>query len=256
MTRTLLTGATGTIGAALQPRLAEAGHTVRATSRSPPGDGPADEWVELSLPDGPGLEAALEAVDVVVHAASAPQGDSAAVDARGTEQLLDAAESAGVEHVVYPSIVGVDEIPFSYYEHKLAAEHAIEASAVPATIVRIAQFHEFIDELLRMVGRLPIWPLPTGWQSQPIAVAEAADALVDYVSAEPGGQVPVVGGPEVRTIGELATAYRSARGLHRPILPLPLPGSMAAAFSDGQATCPDRAVGSETWAHWLECQYA
>lgn len=256
MTRTLLTGATGTLGQALQPRLADAGHTVRATSRSPPGDGPADEWIELSLPDGPGFETALEDVDVVVHAASDAQGDSEAVDVRGTEQLVEAAESAGVENFVYVSIVGIDEIPFSYYEHKLAAEAAVEASAVPATIVRITQFHEFIDMLLGMVGRLPIWPLPTSWQSQPIAVDEAAEALVDHATTEPGGRVPVVSGPEARTIGELAKAYRTARGLHRPILPLPLPGSMSAAFTDGKATCPDRAVGTVTWEEWLERQYA
>lgn len=256
MVRTLLTGATGTLGRALQPRLAEAGHTVRGTSRSPPGDGPADEWVELSLPDGPGIEAAVADVDVVIHAASDAQGDSEAVDARGTEQLAAAAADAGVSNFLYVSIVGIDEVPYSYYRHKLAAERAVEAADVPQTIVRITQFHEFIDTLLGMVDRLPIWPLPTKFQSQPIDVGEAADAILEHATTAPAGRVPAVGGPEVRTLGELAKAYRNARRLRRPIVRLPVPGKTAAGFRAGKATCPDRAMGTVSWETWLEREYA
>lgn len=256
MIRTLLTGATGTLGQALQPRLADAGHTVRGTTRSPPGDGPADEWAELSLPDGPDLDAAVDGVDVVVHAASDATGDHEAVDVRGTERLVEAAATADVDNFVYVSIAGVDEVPYSYYESKLAAEEIVADGDVPETIIRITQFHEFIDLLLGMVGRLPVWPLPTTWKSQPIDVGEAADAVVEHATTDSSGRVPDVGGPEVRTFGELATAYRQARGLRRPIVRIPIPGSMASAFRDGKTTCPDRAVGSVTWEEWLEGEYA
>lgn len=251
MIRTLVTGATGTLGRALQPRLANAGYTVRGASRSPPGDGPAGEWVELTLPDGPGLDEAVADVDVIVHAASDARGDSKAVDVTGTEHLLDAAEAAGVEHVCYVSIVGIDEIPYGYYQHKLAAERAVESSDVPSTIVRITQFHEFVATLLGTVARLPIWPLPTRFKIQPIAVHEAADEVVDHATSAPTGRAPDVGGPEVKTVRELAAAYREACGYRRPIVRLPLPGSTAAAFRAGKATCPDRPVGSTTWESWL-----
>ncbi|WP_247002626.1 SDR family oxidoreductase [Halosolutus gelatinilyticus] len=257
--RTLLTGATGTLGRALRSRLREAGHEVRAASRSPPtAGGAADrsdaadvDWVELDLLDGTGLRSAVEGVDVVVHAASAPRGDSEAVDIRGTERLLDAAAEADVSNVVYVSIVGVDEIPLSYYEHKLAAERSVEGSAVPSTIVRATQFHPFVFDLLEAVSRLPIWPLPTEFRLQPIDVGEAADAIVERATPEPGGRVPDVGGPAARTVGDLARAYRDATGSRRPIVRLPLPGSTAAAFRSGAALCPDRTVGSVTWEEWL-----
>ncbi|MHB9285558.1 SDR family oxidoreductase [Halobacteriales archaeon Cl-PHB] len=254
MPRTLLTGATGTLGTALRPRLAEAGHEVVAASRSPPAGGAADavEWVELDLASGRGLESAIADAEVVVHAASAPQGDSDAVDVVGTKRLLAAAEDAEVANVCYVSIVGVEEIPYSYYEHKLAAERAIEDSEVPSTIVRATQFHEFVAEMLEMVGKLPVWPLPTKFRLQPIAAAEAAEAVVDHASPAPGGRVPVVGGPEVRTVGELATTYRESLGCRRPIVRLPLPGGVASGFRAGEATCPDRAVGETTWEQWLE----
>lgn len=255
MVKTLLTGATGMLGQALQPRLAEAGHTVRATSRSPPGDGPADEWVELSLPDAPGIEAAVDGGDVVVHAASDARGDHEAVDVRGTEQLLEGAEAAGVANFVYVSIVGMEGVPYSYYEHKLAAEELVEESEVPGTIVRITQFHPFIDMIGGWVAKLPVWPLPTTWQFQPIDVGEAADAVVEHATTDPAGRVPDVGGPEVRTLGELAVAYREARGLRRPIVRLPLPGKLSRGLREGEITCPDRAVGTVTWEEYLERTY-
>lgn len=254
MGRTLVTGATGTLGQALCPRLVAAGHEVRAASRSPPADGNLD-WVELDLADGAGVEAALADVDIVVHTATAPQGDSETVDVEGTKRLLAAADDAGVSNFVYPSIVGIDDIPFSYYQHKLAAEEAIESSGVPATIVRLTQFHQFVDELLGSIARLPVWPLPTKFRVQPIHVGEAAAALVEHATPEPGGRVPVVGGPEVHTVGELAAAYRSERGLRRLIVRLPIPGAVAGEFRDGDATCPDRRVGTVTWAEWLTEEY-
>jgi uncharacterized protein YbjT (DUF2867 family) len=255
MVTTLLTGATGMLGGALQPRLAESGHTVRGTTRTPPGEGPADEWVQLSLPGDSGVKSAVDGVDVVVHAASDARGDHEAVDVRGTEQLLEAAEAANVANFVYVSIVGIDDVPYSYYESKVAAEELVEASDVPGTIVRLTQFHPFIDMIAGLVAKLPAWPLPTTWQLQPIDVGEAADAVVEHATTEPAGRVPEVGGPEVRTLGELAVAYRQARGLRRPILRLPVPGAMSRRLRDGEITCPQRDNGTITWDAYLEETY-
>jgi uncharacterized protein YbjT (DUF2867 family) len=55
----------------------------------------------------------------------------------GTRRLLEAARAAGVSHLVYISIVGVDEIPFGYYRRKLAAERLIESSGVPFSVHRL-----------------------------------------------------------------------------------------------------------------------
>ncbi|WP_226480793.1 SDR family oxidoreductase [Natrinema amylolyticum] len=254
-TRTLLTGATGTLGTALRPRLRTAGRDVRAASRSPPSDGDDGAWIAMDLTDGTGVREAVDDVDVVVHAATAPQGDTEAVDVRGTERLLEAAADAGVSNFLYVSIVGVDKIPFSYYEHKLAAERAVAASAVPSTIVRATQFHSFVADILETVSKLPVWPLPTGIRLQPIDAGEAADAIVERAIPESAGRVPDIGGPEVRTVRDLATTYRDVRGLRRPIVRLPLPGETAAAFRAGDGLCPDRTVGSVTWKEWVTARY-
>jgi len=249
--RTLVTGATGTLGTALTPRLAAAGHEVRAASRSPPADGTAD-WVELDLASGDGVAAAVRDVDVVVHAATAPTGDSETVDVEGTRRLLDAAADAGVSNFVYPSIVGIESIPFTYYEHKLAAERAIEDSDVAHTILRATQFHAFVAGIFDTLSKLPVWPLPTKMRIQPVAVGEVADVLAEEAVPDPRGRVAPMGGPEVHTVGDLARSYRDEKGLCRPVVRLPIPTATFRAFRDGEAICPDRAVGTVTWEAWLD----
>jgi uncharacterized protein YbjT (DUF2867 family) len=255
MSRVLLTGATGVLGRELRPRLLDAGHEVCATSRSPP---PNDDhevaWLNVDLIDGTGIQKAVAGVDVVVHAATDPQGDSEAVDVDGTNRLLSAARGADVENFVYVSIVGIDEIPYSYYQHKHAAERAVEESPVPSTIVRSTQFYPFVASMLRRVRRLPVWPLPTAFQLQPIETGEAAEAICNHVTSQASGRVPDIGGPEVLTVRELAEAYRDACDVGWPIVRLPLPGDVAAAFRAGKAICPDRTVGTTTWRDWLESE--
>lgn len=253
MATVLLTGATGVLGRELRPRLLDAGHDVRAASRSPPTGG-AVEWVELDLTDGSGLSEAVAGVDIVVHAASDARGDSEAVDVHGTERLLDAAVDADVKNFLYVSIVGIGDIPYTYYEHKLEAEQAIASSPVPSTIVRSTQFYPFVAYLLGTVSRLPVWPLPTEFTLQPIDTGDAAAAITEHATVEATGRVPDIGGPAVMSVRELAETYREERGLHRPIVRLPIPGSIASAFRAGKATCPDRTVGTRTWTEWLAAQ--
>lgn len=255
MARTLVTGATGTLGRELVPRLREAEHEVYAASRSPPDDDTTANWVRVDLTDGTGLEEALASTDIVIHAATAPMGDSEAVDVQGTKRLLQHVAKADISNFVYVSIVGADEIPFSYYNHKVEAEESVKASPVPATIVHATQFHSFVADLLGQVSRLPVWPLPTEFKVQPIDAGEVAATIVDHATIKPAGQLPEIGGPEVRTLGSLARVYRDVRGLRRPIVRFPVPGSVASGFRTGRATSPDRTVGTVTWEDWLSNKF-
>lgn len=102
---------------------------------------------------------------------------------------------------------------------------------------------------------LPVWPLPTTFRIQPITVDEVAKAIVDHATEDAGGRVPELGGPEIHTGRELAAAYRSARGLRRPIVRCPLPGEVASQFRAGAATTSERAVGEQSWEAWLAERY-
>ena len=252
--RTLVTGGTGTLGQELLPRLLDRGHEVIASSRAPSGDDSVD-WRRMDLADGTEIRRAVSDTDVVIHAASAPLGDTEAVDVLGTKRLLDAAADAGVSNFVYISIVGIEDIPYSYYEHKLTAERAIEDSDVPSTIIRSTQFHQFLHDILETMAWLPMWPLPTQMKLQPIDAGAVATRIVEHATLEPAGRLAPMGGPEVRSVGKLAAGYRKARGIWRPIVRVPVPGKTFAAFRDGAATCPEHQVGTMTWEEWLESKY-
>src|SRR5215212_11133056 len=99
----LVTGGTGSLGSRVVDRLYEASCDVRFLSRRKrPGA------VRGDLLTGEDLEEAVDGADVVVHCASSPRK----TDVEGTERLLRAAARAGVSHLVFVSIVGVDRNPY------------------------------------------------------------------------------------------------------------------------------------------------
>lgn len=243
--KVLVTGGTGSLGGRVVDRLHEASCDVRVLSRRKrPGA------IQGNLLTGAGLEQAVDGVDVVVHCASSPR-KTRQIDVEGTERLLQAAR-AGVSHVVFISIVGVDQNPyFPYYRMKLEVERIVERSPIPWTILRATQFHEFVLRLIRLSERLPVMMMPKGFLLQPIDVGEVADRLVELALEAPAGRVPDVGGPEVRTATDLADVYLKTIRRQRRILELPLPGKTARAFREGAQVCPEEAYGKIHWEDFL-----
>src|SRR3712207_3744683 len=190
MNTVLVTGGTGLLGRRVVRALLADGHPVRMLGRASaamPASGA--DVVAADLSTGAGLAEAVAGTTAIVHCASDPR-DPGAVDVAGTQRLLHAAQHAGRPHVVYISIVGVDRIPTEYYRSKLAAERTIERAGLPWTVLRTTQFHEFVENLLGRLGKLPVVPAPRGWRFQPIDVEEVARRLADAVAAVPGGRLP------------------------------------------------------------------
>jgi uncharacterized protein YbjT (DUF2867 family) len=220
-----------------------------------PGEDNGVEWAQASLESGAGLAEAVAGVDVVLHAASSPI--KRRVDVEGTGWLLEQARAVGAGHFVYISIVGIDQIGFSYYQNKLAAERLIEASGVPYSILRTTQFHGLIDRLLQILARLPVVAfIPTTWQFQSVSAAEVADRLVVAVQEGPAGHLPDMGGPELLRFDEMARAWLAARGMRRLIVHLPIPGKLSAGLRRGLNTTPYHRAGKVTWAEWLQARYS
>jgi uncharacterized protein YbjT (DUF2867 family) len=257
--RVLITGGTGDLGQAILPRLQTAGFKVRVTSRRPaPSDRKANvEWAQVNMITGEGMVEAMTGVQTVIHAASSAFKDTWEVDVEGTRRVLEAAEKAGVDHFIYISIVGIDKIPYSYYQAKLAAEKIIEQGNVPWSILRATQFHNLVDIALDGLTRLPLVAfLPLNFKFQPISTGEVADRLVEIVQSGPGGHLPDIAGPRVYRAAELAKAWRKARGKRRIMLPMPLFGKTAAGFKVGLNTAPGNAYGRVTFSEWLGQKYA
>jgi uncharacterized protein YbjT (DUF2867 family) len=246
-----MTGASGGLGRELLPRLKANGYEVRGTGRRADPGIRGVEWAPSNLITGDGLADAVRGVDTVIHAASSPFEDTWQIDAEGTSRLLEMCERGNVRHIIYISIVGVDKIPMDYYKAKLSAEERIEAGRVPWTIQRAGQFYSLVDFIIARMARFPLIALPTDWKGQPVDTGEASDIFADLVRRGPSGRAPEFGGPKIRQLGEMAREWKIARGVKKPIIPLPTFGKVAAGFKAGYNTVPNNRVGALQWEDWL-----
>lgn len=100
----------------------------------------------------------VDGVEVVVHLASSPYKGkyTQRVDVDGTARLVEACDTTQVAHLLFVSVVGIDQIPWKYFGQKLAAEEHIRGGSAPWSIVRATQFYPAIDMILRGASRLPI----------------------------------------------------------------------------------------------------
>jgi uncharacterized protein YbjT (DUF2867 family) len=243
----LVTGGTGRLGSRLVAPLQAAGHTVKLMSRR--GTGPGG--VRGDLASGRDLPQALAGADIVIHAASDPRGNPWEVDVAGTRRLTQAVNRERLRHLVYISIVGVDRIPFGYYRAKFSAEQVLLASGLPVTLLRVTQFHEFVDFLLETARRGPVLPVPMGWRVQPVDVGEVARHVVDVVGRPPAGGVLEFGGPEELSAADLARAWAAARAPGAHVVATPVPGKLGAAFRDGAAVPTGGERGQRTYGQHL-----
>ncbi|MGI5167122.1 SDR family oxidoreductase [Spirillospora sp. CA-253888] len=253
MMRVLVTGATGRLGKALLPRLAGSGLTVRAMSRSPR-SAPGAEWTVADLATGANLRAALEDVDTVVHLASAPYKGryTRKVDLEGTGRLIEAAREAGAAHLVFPSIVGIDEIAWGYFGTKAAAESLVRSSGVPWSTIRMTQFHPFVDEAFTQMARLRVLVADPGIAFRPVDIGDAAAFVLDRVLEGPTKAIEEFGGPETLTMAEAAVRWREARAARCRILRVKLPGAAGRTMRAGHLATGATPTGTTTWQTYLE----
>lgn len=242
----LVTGGTGTLGRPTVDLLREAGHTVRILSRTP---GPSRAVGDLNT--GAGLTDALAGVTTVVHLATS----TGTKDPQQAQRLVDASRAAGVTHIVFISIVGVDVVPYSYYRAKLDSERVIEASGIPFTILRATQFHEFIQLFLELQAKLPVI-LSLTVPDQPIAAAEVAARLVELVEAGPSARVADIGGPEQLPLRAAIDTWQWAAGTRKPVWTLHLPIPFLRAMRAGKHMTAMPGYGRQTFAEFAAAEAA
>ena len=242
----LVTGGTGRAGVELVRQLRTGGRDVRVASRSAGAGRTVVDYVS-----GAGLAAALSGVDTVVHCV----GGTAGPDRTALDSVVRAARAvSGQPHLIYLSIVGVDQIPVGYYRGKYAAELSLEASGLPFTVQRATQFHELIADWLGVLVRLPIGLAPQGISFQPISVETVATRLVDLVQAGASGRAEDIGGPEVLGIRELAEQFLAATGRRRRLVGVRLPGRTVHALESGANLTPEHALPGLSFADYLRAR--
>src|SRR5439155_22440394 len=88
---------------------------------------------------------------------------------------------AGVRRIIVDSIIGNDRFTAGYGAAKQAHERAMLASPIPATIVRAAQFHEFVPQLMEWGREDGTIYLPK-MRTQLVAARTVAETLADIAT--------------------------------------------------------------------------
>ncbi len=182
-------GGTGLIGSKVVAKLTDHGHEAIAAA---PNTG-------VNTLTGEGLAEALTGAQVVVDVSNSPSfEDGPAWDffTTATGNVLNAAESAGVSHLVALSVVGTDRLLDSgYFRAKDAQEQLITEAAIPFSIVRATQFFEFVGRIADSATdgdtvRISSAPI------QPMAADDVATAVARTAVGQPVGGILEVGGPD------------------------------------------------------------
>ncbi|MBT2497329.1 NAD(P)H-binding protein [Microbacterium oxydans] len=243
--RIAVAGGTGRIGRLVVAELARAGHVAVSLSR---GEG-------IDLLTGVGLRQRLEDVDAVIDATNPPVADIAEAEhafATITRNLLTAETEAGVGHHVALSIAALDSVAGNpHYFGKRAQEREVTAGAMPFTIVRATQFHDFpamIAEWTVVDGEGIVPPLLL----QPIAPADVAAALVATAVEAPLSASFDIAGPRTEDAVDMARRTLAARGRELPLRAAWRDAALGVEFAgEVLLPAPDARLAPTSFDDWL-----
>jgi uncharacterized protein YbjT (DUF2867 family) len=204
-------GATGRVGRPLVDVLTSAGHDVVPMSRAR----------GVDVVTGDGLTRALAGVECVIDVTGGPSPQQATATeffTAAARNLHQAGERAGVPRMVALSIIGADRFTAGYMAAKAAHERAVLAGPVPAGILRAAQFHEFVPQLVewRRHGEVSYVPIMRTQLIAARAVARAlavlgTDPALALAPGQGGAPIPEIAGPQAENLVDVATLLAARR---------------------------------------------
>jgi uncharacterized protein YbjT (DUF2867 family) len=238
-------GATGRAGSQVVDLLQAQGHETVAMSRS--------QGVDVITGDG--LAEALTGVEAVIDVATGPSPEQqAATDffTTAAANLQAAGGRAGVERIVVASIIGADRFSGGYGAAKVAHEQAMRSGPLPVRILRAAQFHEFVEQLVQWGTRGDVAYVQK-MRTQLVAARTVAQALVDLAVGD-GPTLSEIAGPREESLVEMAELLVARRGDALRIEAQSDPSDPdRAVFEDGGLLPgPDATLAGPTFAEWLD----
>jgi uncharacterized protein YbjT (DUF2867 family) len=242
-------GATGRVGRHVVEILEADGHNVVAMSRS----------TGVDVVTGEGLAEALAGVDVVIDAAtgSSPDEDEATkFFTAASRNLQEAGERAGVGRMVMVSIIGIDRFSGGYQAAKVAHERAMLSGPIPVRVLRAAQFHEFVEQLVDWGRQGDVSYLPE-MRTQLVAartVAQALAALATSPESESSGEILEIAGPRAESLVEMASLLAARRGDPARVEGVRDPSDPDADLLANGALLPgpDATLAGPTFEEWLD----
>ncbi len=260
----LVTGATGTVGRALLPKLLERGEDVRVLVRDPRRLGRLRVEVRMVLGDLVDLadprvvRGALRGAETVIHLAAAIRDQPAApveeLNGLATARLLRAAEANGLGRFVFFSAIGAT--PFQrtrFFRAKALAERAVLDSELETTVFAPSIVYARDDPWVTIQRRLALLPaIPISGRGdarfEPIWAEDVARCVLADLDRGEGSRRFELAGPDRLSYDQLARLIARASGRERPLVHVPL-----GLVHYGLAALR-RAVGDAAFATWEEAE--
>jgi uncharacterized protein YbjT (DUF2867 family) len=242
-------GATGRVGRYVVEVLEERGHDVVRMSRS----------TGVDVVTGEGLREALAGVDSIVDAASWPRNEQEPATKffiTSSRNLQEEGERAGVQRIVMVSIIGADRVSHGYIASKIPHEQAMQSGPIPVSILRAAQFHEFVPLFLEWGRQGDVIYVPE-MRTQLIAARTVAEALADLVDGSapaPGTTIPEIAGPREENLADVARLLVARRGesVRVEVVSDPDDPEQALYASGALLPGPDAVLAGPTFEQWLD----
>ncbi|MEK2489990.1 NAD(P)H-binding protein [Kitasatospora purpeofusca] len=213
MSTTLVTGSRGKVGQGVIARLHAAGHSVRAASARP---------ADLTVPDGvERAELALDRPEAFAAALRGVQQVFLYPQPTGIHAFAEAAEAAGVEHIVLlssSSVLGPDAENDPLASHSLLVERALADSGLNCTFLRPDAFASNSLGWAHSIGLgLPIRLAHPDAHIAPIHPEDLADIAAEALIGSLTGPAPTLTGPESLTFREQLAVLAEVLGREIPV---------------------------------------
>jgi uncharacterized protein YbjT (DUF2867 family) len=245
-TKIAVAGATGRVGHHVVDVLTERGREVVPISRAG----------GIDVITGAGLADALAGFECIVDTATGPTPEQQAATeffTTATANLQAAGARAGVQRIIVVSIINTDRLQGGYSIAKVAHERAMLAGPIPARVLRAAQFHEFVEQLVQWGTQGDVAYVPK-MRTQLVAARTVAEALADLAvdpTAAPGPTLEVAG-PRPENLVEMARLLVARRGNGLRVEEVSDPVDGAANESGVLLPGPGAMLGGPTFEEWLD----
>jgi NADH dehydrogenase len=240
--KVLVTGGTGYVGQEIVRRLRETGHPVRILARNPDSEEArrlvSQYQVEVhagDVMDADSVAGSLNGIHAVIHLvgiiSEVGTNTFENIHVRGTENVVCAAQQAGVKRFVHMSALGTRPNAVSrYHQTKWVAEEFVRRRGLDFTIFRPSlifgprdQFVNLFAKMSRFSPVLPVMGKGTA-HFQPVSVQVVAEAFVRALE-EPRtiGQTFDLSGPDTLTFPEILDDILSVSKRKRLKVRIPTP---------------------------------
>ena len=149
--------------------------------------------------------------------------------------------------------MGIDGTDAGYYAGKLAQEREVSTGAVPWSIQRATQFHEFAGQVVQRATVGPVALIPT-MLIRPVAAREVAGRLVEVAEAGPGGRLTDLVGPADERLIDMVRRLHARDGVTARLFEVRLPGRYwrAAASGSLRGNAAESDMARTTFDQWLD----